>query len=638
MTATESVIGILAHVDAGKTSLSEQIIYRAGLIRKIGRVDSKDTCLDFYEQERARGITIFSKQTKLNFNSRSFTLIDTPGHADFSAETERALSVLDAAILVVDGVEGVQSQTAVWWDLLKEKQIPTFIFVSKNDRDTADKSRVMTSINEYFGSRCYDFTTVGDETAAFEDIVSLDEKWLEKYFDGTADSSLTAEAVDRRLAVPVVFGSALTGDGVDRLLELLCNYTVSKEYPDEFSAKVYKVTFDKKGELISFIKVTGGTLNAKDEIGNGKINQIRIYAGEKFELASSVAAGCACGVTGLSETFPGQIIGSSHEKHHKFTLHPALITSVTSADTDTHTLITDLRLISREMPELSVKPIRFGSREEIQIGVMGKIQLEVLADLVKSRFGIEIQFGTCRINYKETVSAPVFGYGHYEPLRHYAETHLKIEPAPRGSGIIIANECSLEMLDGNFQNLILTHIGEKEHIGILTGSPLTDVKITLVAGRSHLKHTEGGDFREATYRAVRQGLEKAENILLEPYYDFTLKIPADCIGRALNDVQKMCCEFEAPESGVSMAVIKGRGPVATLLNYAEELASYTKGKGVVIFTDAGYFPCHNTDEVISSIGYEKERDLDNPSSSVFCSHGAGFEVKWQDVDSMRHIK
>ncbi len=637
MKSNETVIGILAHVDAGKTTLSEQILYRTGLIRKIGRVDSRDTCLDFYEQERQRGITIFSKQTRFELGGRGFTLVDTPGHVDFSAETERALSVLDIAVLVVDGVEGVQAQTTVWWDMLSERKIPTFIFVSKNDRDTADKNAVKTSLEKNFGTCCFDFTDTEKEAASFEDIVALDENWLELYFAGKADSGITKQAIAGRKAIPVIFGSALNGDGVDRLLELISVYAPQRDYPDEFSACVYKVTYDKKGDRITFIKINGGRLNAKAGIGDEKINQIRIYSGEKFELVPTAEAGCACGVTGLSSTFPGQIIGSGGGSS-SYRVKPALITSVTCDGTDTHTLVTNLRRLSEEMPELSVKSGIINGAEQITIGVMGKIQLEVLSELAKTRFGMNIFFGESAINYKETVTAPVYGYGHYEPLRHYAETHLRIEPAPRGSGIIIANECSLEVLDGNFQNLILTHIGEKEHIGILTGSPLTDVKITLVAGRSHLKHTEGGDFREATYRAVRQGLEKAENLLLEPYYKFTLKIPGECIGRALNDLQKMCCDFSAPDGDMNFSVIKGSGPVATLLNYSEELASYTGGKGTVIYTDAGYFPCHNPEEVISAIGYEKERDLENTSSSVFCSHGAGFEVKWQDVDAMRHIK
>lgn len=638
MKSQHTVTGIVAHVDAGKTTLSEQILFKTGVIRKAGRVDNKDTCFDFYAQERQRGITIFSKQTDFEVQGRSFTLIDTPGHVDFSAETERALSVLDTAILVVDGVEGVQSQTEVWWEMLRERKIPTFIFVGKNDRDSADKSRVLNDINKRLGKMCFDFTAEESEQAAFEDIVSLKEEWLDLYFEGKADSSITKKAIDMCLAVPVVFGSSLTGDGVDRLLEIMAAYAPQKEYGNDFSAQVYKIRHDSKGDRVTFIKVTGGGLNVKDTIGDEKINQIRIYNGEKFTLAQRAEAGSAVGVTGLAETCPGQKIGAGEESAHKPAFRAMLMASVEAPDVDSHTLVRRLRDISDEMPELDVKVIRTGGTEQVQVGVMGKIQMEVVSEMLMTTYNMNVKFGECRVVYKETIKNSVMGYGHYEPLRHYAEVHLRLDPADRNSGVTAGNECSLEVLDNNFQNLALTHIMEKEHVGLLTGSSLTDVKITLTAGRSHLKHTEGGDFRESVYRAVRQGLEKADMLLLEPYYTFILRVPVTAVGRAINDLQCMKCEFNPPDGDDSTAELTGKGPVATLMNYSETLASYTAGKGVILFKNAGYYPCHNQDEVIEQTGYEKDRDLDNPSSSIFCSHGAGFEVKWQDVDNYRHIK
>lgn len=638
MKSERTVIGIVAHVDAGKTTLSEQILFRTGVIRKAGRVDSRDTCFDFYDQERQRGITIFSKQTDFEFGERTFTLIDTPGHVDFSAETERALSVMDAAILVVDGVEGVQSQTELWWQMLKERSIPVFIFVGKGDRNGADANRVLEDIRRRLSISCADFTTSENEENAAEDIVSLKEEWLEAYLEGNADSSITASAISECLISPVVFGSGLTGDGVERLLSLISDYAPVRDYPQEFGAVVYKIRHDSKGDRVTFLKLTGGNLSVKETIGEEKINQIRIYAGEKFSLVPSVNAGTACAVTGLADSYPGQQIGASREVIPKTHIKPPLMASVTAEGTDLHTLVKRLELLSEEMPELTVKTGSFAGQEQVQIGVMGKIQMEVVSEMLMKSYNIQVTFGECHVVYKETIKDTVVGYGHYEPLRHYAEVHVRIDPAELDSGVTSADECNTEMLDKNFRNLALTHIMEKEHIGMLTGSPLTDVKITLIAGRSHLKHTEGGDFREATYRAIRQGLEKAEMILLEPAYTFILRVPAAAVGRAINDLQKMSCSFEPPEQELDTATIKGKGPVAELMNYGEDVASYTSGKGSIIFRNAGYMPCHNSDEVIEKAGYEKDRDLENPSSSVFCSHGAGFEVKWQDVDSFRHIK
>lgn len=637
--SSENIIGILAHVDAGKTTLTEAVLYRAGAIRRLGRVDNKDSWFDSHELERSRGITIFSKQNPFVLGEKRFTLVDTPGHVDFSAEMERTLGVLDYAVLVIDGTSGVQSHTETIWDLLRDSGIPVFIFINKMDRDGLDKAALMDELRSKFGS-CADFT----ESEFSEDTAVLDEELLEDFLEGGCNGELwqrkIGELISEREIFPCVFGSALRDLGVDRLLEIIEKYTVSKEYPDEFGARVYKILHDSKGSRLSFLKITGGSLCVKDTLGEEKIDEIRVYSGEKYDSAKEITAGSVCAVAGLKNTFPGEILDKRGEKSNKKpVLKPLLSAQVIIKDgTDIHTAFRSLQVLGEELPELSVRTKSFFGDEQIQIQVMGRIQLEILKSLVYERFGMEIDFGPCRILYKETVAAPVMGYGHYEPLRHYAETQLRIEPAPRGSGITTESECSLEVLDSNFQNLVLTHILEKEHVGILTGSPLTDVKIVLTAGRSHLKHTEGGDFREATYRAVRQGLEKAENILLEPYYSFTLRVPSSALGRAISDIQRLCGEFDPPEMTETEAVIKGTGPVSEFMDYPEEVIAYTGGRGHITLRENGCRECHNTAEVIEKIGYEKERDLENPSSSVFCSHGAGFEVKWQDVDGMRHIK
>ncbi len=639
--SSENIIGILAHVDAGKTTLTESVLYKAGAIRKLGRVDKKDSWFDSHELERSRGITIFSKQNPFNLNEKRFTLVDTPGHVDFSAEMERTLSVLDYAIVVIDGVSGVQSHTETIWQLLEEYKIPAFIFINKTDRDGIDKAAVLADIQSRLSPACVDFTLVDENT---EEISMLTEELMEAYLSGKTDEkSLECEianAVLKRELFPCVSGSALRGDGVDRLLETVEKYTLYKEYPEEFGARVYKILHDSQGNRLSFLKITGGKLSVKMPLGNEKIDQIRIYSGEKTENATEISAGSVCAVSGLSDTVAGDVIGNDGKKITESpVLRPLLSAQVIIPDgTDIHVAYRKLKLIGEELPELSVETCVFAKEEQIKIKVMGRIQLEILKALVDERFGMKIDFGPCRILYKETIASPVMGYGHYEPLRHYAEAQLRIETAERGSGVHAKSECSLDSLDSNYQNLILTHILEKEHIGILTGSPLTDVNIILTAGRAHLKHTEGGDFREATYRAIRQGLEKAENILLEPYYAFTLRVPSDLFGKAISDIQRLCGEFEAPEMTETTAIIRGTGPVSEFMDYPEEVVAYTSGRGSIALRENGYRICHNTEEVIESIGYEKERDLENPSSSVFCSHGAGFEVKWQDVDKMRHIK
>ena len=636
-------MGILAHVDAGKTTLTEAMLFKSGAIRSMGRVDNGDSHFDSYEQERRRGITIFSKQNPFEFSGKKFTLTDTPGHVDFSAEMERTLAVIDVAVVVVDGVSGVQAHTETVWDLLKNYGIPAFIFINKSDREQADKEAVIAQLSEKFGEGFVDFTD-GLKNGILEEISVLEDEWTEAFLDGNTDEAYwnknILQAVAERKLFPVVFGSALKGDGVERLMETVALYSENKSYPEEFSARVYKILHDSKGNRLTFMKLTGGSVAVKDFAGGEKIEQLRIYSGEKFESVSTVSAGEVCAAAGLYNTYPGQIIGRDGcVTEEKPVLNPMLVSSLVLPEgTDIHSTVRKLKMIEEELPELAVTAVTVNSVQQIQIKVMGRIQLEVLQELVRERFGLDIDFGPCRILYKETIAESVMGYGHYEPLRHYAETQLRIEPAARNSGIEIACECSLEMLDSNYRNLILTHIAEKTHLGILTGSPLTDVKITLTAGRAHLKHTEGGDFREATYRAVRQGLEKANNILLEPYYDFVLRVPQDSVGRALADIQRLCGEFLPPETVGADAVIRGSGPVSEFIDYPEQIAAYTKGLGSVSFRDGGYRECHNAQQVIESIGYKKENDLENPSSSVFCSHGGGFEVKWQDVDEMRHIK
>lgn len=640
--AIESVIGILAHVDAGKTTLTEAILYKTGAIRRLGRVDKKDSWFDSHELERSRGITIFSKQNPFRIGEKRFTLIDTPGHVDFSAEMERTLGVLDYAVLVIDGTSGVQSHTETIWQLLKEYKIPVFIFVNKADREGFDGQNMIKELKSKLGEGCVDFSL--EEDKLNEEISMLSEELLEAYLSGESDDEFLKNSISRLVAgrelFPCFFGSALFDRGVDALLDGIEKYTRLKDYPEDFGAYAYKILHDSQGNRISFLKITGGSLSVKMPLGGEKIDQIRIYSGEKFEAVQSVGAGSVCAVTGLESVHPGETLDKSGElSSRKPKLTPLLSSRViTDGSADIHTVYSKLRLLGEELPELSVQIRSFSGEEQIQIRVMGRIQLEILKSIVSERFGINIDFSDCRILYKETVAAPVMGYGHYEPLRHYAEVQLRIEPGERGSGIEAVSECSLEMLDSNFRNLVLTHILEKEHIGILTGSPLTDVKITLTAGRSHLKHTEGGDFREATYRAIRQGLEKAENILLEPYYAFTLRVPSAFLGRAISDIQRLCGEFEAPEMTETEAIITGCAPVSEFMNYPEEVAAYTGGRGFVSMKENGYRECHNAARVIEEIGYEKDRDLENPSSSVFCSHGAGFEVKWYDVDAMRHIK
>lgn len=634
-------IGILAHVDAGKTTLTEALLYKTGAIRKMGRVDHKDTFLDTHYIERSRGITIFSKQAEFFINNNKYTIVDTPGHIDFSPEMERCIRILDYAIIVINGAEGIQSHTETIWKILEEYNVPVIFFINKIDRESFNKENIINNLKKRFSEKCvtveYENNMLSDEF--IETLASTDEVLLEKYFEGTLNLKETiSKYTEERKLFPCFFGSALNNIGIDDFIKGINDFTVYKSYDDDKKCRIFKILHDEQGNRLTFAKITGGIWNVKDTVSyddiDEKINQIRIYNGDKYTTVQNVKAGDICAFTGLSKTKAGK---SFNDYDYTNFISPVLSVKVISCDnTDISTLLKTMKIIEEEEPELRVKFNK--DSKTIEIYIMGLIQLEILKNTIKERFNINIDFGTCEIIYKETIKGSVMGYGHFEPLRHYAEVHLRIEEGERESGIVIKDECSEDMLDKNYHNLILSHVLEKEHKGILTGSQLTDVIITLVAGKAHLKHTEGGDFREATYRAIRQGLEKAENIILEPYYNFKIEVPIDCLGRVLSDMTRLKCEFDTPIMTDEKAIVKGKCPVALFMDYPLELASYSKGKGIVQFSSAGYFKCHNSEEIIEKINYDKDRDVENTSSSVFCSHGAGYEVKWFDVDDKRHIK
>lgn len=631
-------LGILAHVDAGKTTLTEAILYETEAIRTQGRVDHKNTFLDTYDLEKSRGITIFSKQAAFKIDDTNYCLVDTPGHIDFSAEMERALSVMDYAILVISAVDLVQSHTETIWNILKDYEIPVFIFVNKIDRCEFSKEFIISQLQKNFSPACIDFTS--DKENLKENLAMADDMLAQYFFENETDMEKwlfqIKSQISNRLLFPCFFGSALYNQGIKDFTMGFHSLTDSKIYPLEFQAKVYKILHDEQKNRLTFMKITGGKLKVKDIIGEEKINQIRIYNGNKFTTVNEVSAGEICAVTGLNNTFAGEILGNNFHPT-KFQLKPSLSSKVILSPQDDPVIVLSyFKLLEEEEPELHVSWNE--ALKEIQINIMGKIQLEILKERIKERFNLNVDFGDCKILYKETIKDSVIGYGHFEPLRHYAEVHLKLEPIDRGNGIVFDNICKTDVLDKNYQNLILTHLAEKEFKGILTGSPLTDVKITLLTGRSHIKHTEGGDFREATYRAVRQGLEKAENILLEPFYEFKIEIPSEYVGRAMSDIQKLYGEFLPPVINEDTAIITGNGPVATFMNYPMEVNIYTKGKGRIFCKNIGYKPCHNTEEIIENINYDKNSDIDNVSSSVFCSHGAGFSVKWNEVEKYIHIK
>ncbi len=634
------VIGVMAHVDAGKTTLSEAMLYRSGAIRKLGRVDHQDAFLDTDTIERERGITIFSKQAVFALEDTEITLLDTPGHVDFSAETERVLRVLDCAVLVVSAAAGVQGHTRTLWNLLERYQVPVMLFVNKMDQAGTDRERLMAELKRQLHSGCVDF---GGEDLT-EEAAVCDEAVLERYLETeqVTDGDMIAMIRGRKL-FPCFFGSALKLEGVDEFLEGLARYAPEPDYPAAFGARVFKIARDTQGARLTYLKVTGGTLRVKDILTGGhgdqvweeKADQLRIYSGAKFRPVEEAPAGTVVAVTGLSRTTPGMGLGFE-DGWAGPVLEPVLTYQVELPEgVDPHTALLRLRQLEEEDPQLHI--VWNETLREIHIQLMGEIQLEILQRIIRERFGMEVTFGTGSIVYRETIAAPVEGIGHFEPLRHYAETHLLLEPAPRGSGLVVGTACSTDELDLNWQRLILTHLLEKEHLGVLTGSPITDMKITLVAGRAHLKHTEGGDFRQATYRAVRQGLMQAESVLLEPWYGFRLEIPAEQVGRAISDLQRMNGEVDPPETEGEETVLTGCAPVSGLRDYAREVTVYTRGRGRLTCTPAGYRPCADAERVIAELGYDPERDVQNTPDSVFCAHGGGYNVKWDQVPAMAHV-
>ena len=642
------VIGILAHVDSGKTTLSEALLYGTGTIRKLGRVDHKDAFLDTDALEKARGITIFSKQALFTAGNTDFTLLDTPGHVDFSTETERTLQVLDYAVLVISGTDGVQSHTETLWRLLRRYRIPTFVFVNKMDLPGPGREALLTQLNRRLGDGFVDF---GAEQADRDEALALcDERLMETMLDrGSLTDTDLIPAIARRHVFPCWFGSALKLQGVDALVEGLDRYTRPAPALEAFGAKVFKVSQDEQGNRLTWLRVTGGVLKVKAQLTGEvdgepwaeKANQLRLYSGAKFTLAECIGPGQVCAVTGLTKARPGEGLGAERDSDLPV-LEPVLSYQVLLPEgADVHAALGKLHRLEEEEPQLHV--VWNETLGEIHVQLMGEIQLEVLKSLLAERYGLEVSFGPGGILYKETITEAMEGVGHYEPLRHYAEVHLKLEPLPRGSGMQFATDCREEVLDKNWQRLVLTHLEEKQHLGVLIGAPLTDVKITLIAGRAHLKHTEGGDFRQATYRAVRQGLMMADQIhktqLLEPWYAFRLELPSDNVGRAMNDIQNMGGSFDPPETGADgdTTLLTGTAPASTMRSYPMEVVGYTRGRGHLTLTLDGYRPCHNAAEVIEAAGYEPEHDLDNPADSVFCAHGAGFVVPWEQVRSYMHV-
>ena len=634
-------IGILAHVDSGKTTLSEGLLYASGALRKLGRVDHGDAFLDTDALERERGITIFAKQAMLTVGEREFTLLDTPGHVDFSAEMERTLSVLDYAVLVISGSDGVQSHTRTLWRLLTRYEVPTFLFINKMDLAGTDKSSLMERLTQTLSAECVDFSAPPQERD--EALALCDEAALESLLErGSIDDSLISEMIKSRKVFPCFFGSALKMDGVEDFLSALARFTVAPEYPSEFGAKVFKISRDAQGGRLTWLKVTGGALRVKAPLSyraqnqdyQEKADQLRLYSGVKFRALEKAGAGSVVAVTGLSHSYVGLGLGTEAEASAPL-LQPVLTYQLVLPDgADAHSALTKLRELEEEDPMLRIVwDERYG---QIHVQLMGKIQLEILRRRILDRFGLAVTFGEGNIVYRETIASPVLSMGHFEPLRHYAEVQLLIEPLPRGTGIQLASNLATDALDLNWQRLIFTHLLEREHAGVLTGSALTDVRFTLVAGRAHLKHTEGGDFRQATYRAVRQGLMQAESLLLEPYYDFRLEVPAECVGRAMTDLQNMGGTVDSPQSVGENTVLTGYAPVRTLRDYFTDVAAYTRGRGQLSCAVRGYETCQNQDEIVASLGYDAERDTDNPASSVFCDHGGSITIPWNEVAQHVH--
>lgn len=642
-------VGILAHVDAGKTTLSEAMLYTCGSIRRLGRVDKGDAFLDNYGQERERGITIFSKQASLSVKDLQITLLDTPGHVDFCAEMERTLQVMDYAILVISGSDGVQGHTYTLWKLLKRYEIPVFVFVNKMDRPQTDQKQLLSELRAKLGEGFVDFTERNSHEF-YEETAVCGEELLEEFLQqGTILPENIRKNIRERNIFPCFFGSALKLTGVQGFLDGISEYMEEPFYPDEFGARVYKITRDGQGNRLTHMKITGGTLNARDVItGTGrdgkedqpkwqeKVNQIRFYSGEKYETAEEACAGSVCAVTGLSHTWSGEGLGIEEKIYYPL-LEPVLgYRILLPEDCDAASMLPKLRLLEEEEPELHI--LWDEKNKEIKAKVMGPVQTEILRTLIEERFGIPVEFDEGSIIYKETIADRVEGVGHFEPLRHYAEVHLLLEPGEPGSGVCIGSKCSQDLLDKNWQRLILTHLEEREHVGVLTGSAITDIKITLTAGRAHQKHTEGGDFRQATYRALRQGLMQARSVLLEPWYEFCLEIPGSMVGRAMNDLEKFGSRFELEGQSADMAVLTGEAPVSQMQEYQKEVIAYSRGTGKLSCTLKGYLPCHNTEEVMERISYEPLRDMENPASSVFCAHGAGFVVEWNQVTDYMHLE
>lgn len=642
-------MGILAHVDAGKTTLSEGILYTCKAIRKLGRVDHQDAFLDTNTLERNRGITIFSKQAECTLGEFGITLLDTPGHVDFSAEMERTLQVLDYGILVISGADGVQGHTETLWRLLSRYQIPVFLFINKMDQPGTDRETLLVELKEKLDTNCVDFSADQTSEDWKEQVAVCDEQVMEAYLEGEEISRVQIQKMIReRKLFPCYFGSALKLTGVKEFLEDLKLRIRESSYPESFGAKIYKITRDSQGERLSHMKITGGALKVKSVLSNGKpgesgediwqekVNQIRIYSGEKYTMVSEVKAGTVCAVTGLTATYPGQGLGSEQASDMPV-LEPVLSYRIgLPEEVNVHQALLQLRQLEEEEPLLHI--VWNGTLGEIYAQVMGEVQIEILKSLIKERFGMTVTFDEGNIVYKETILEPVEGIGHFEPLRHYAEVHLLLEPGETGSGLTFATDCSEDVLDRNWQRLILTHLEEREHKGVLLGAPITDMKITLLTGRAHIKHTEGGDFRQATYRAVRQGLRKAKSQLLEPYYEFRLEVPSEQVGRSMTDIQKMLGEFDPPKTEGEMTVLTGSAPVVTMRDYQKEVISYTSGRGRFSCTLKGYYPCHNQEEVVEAVGYDPEADLENPTGSVFCAHGAGFVVNWDQVEEYMHVE
>ena len=642
-------MGILAHVDAGKTTLSEGILYTCKAIRKLGRVDHQDAFLDTNTLERNRGITIFSKQAECTLGEFGMTFLDTPGHVDFSAEMERTLQILDYAILVISGADGVQGHTETLWRLLSRYQIPVFLFINKMDKPGTDREALLAEVKEKLDANCVEFSADQTDEEWKEQVAVCDEQVMEAYLEGEEISrEQIRQMIRERKLFPCYFGSALKMTGVEEFLDDLKLRIRETSYPETFGAKIYKITRDNQGERLTHMKITGGTLKVKSVLSNGrpgetgegiwqeKVNQIRIYSGEKYTMVSEVKAGTVCAVTGLTATYPGQGLGSEQASDMPV-LEPVLSYRIgLPTEVNVHQALLQLRQLEEEEPLLHI--VWNETLGEIYAQVMGEVQIEILKSLIKERFGMAVTFDEGNIVYKETILEPVEGVGHFEPLRHYAEVHLLLEPGETGSGLIFAADCSEDVLDRNWQRLILTHLEEREHKGVLIGAPITDMKITLLTGRAHIKHTEGGDFRQATYRAVRQGLRKAKSQLLEPYYEFRLEVPSEQVGRSMTDIQKMLGEFDPPKTEGEMTVLTGSAPVVTMRDYQKEVISYTSGRGRLSCTLKGYYPCHNQEEVVEAVGYDPEADLENPTGSVFCAHGAGFVVNWDQVEEYMHVE